>query len=76
MDHLNDAILLDSHDYEENWMSVAWWKGQQRFREDLPDDAGLESRDAGWDLYYVARFGYHYRVRRWETNEEVRTQGS
>ena len=40
--------------------------------EDLPTDAELEEHGADWDLYYVPQLGYHYRVRRWETNEESR----
>ena len=40
--------------------------------EDLPTDAELEEHGADWGLYFVRQLGYHYRVRRWETNEESR----
>ena len=40
--------------------------------EDLPTDAELEEHGADWALYYVPQLRHHYRVRRWETNEETR----
>ena len=40
--------------------------------EDLPTDAELEEHGGDWDLSYAPQLGYHYRVRRWETNEESR----
>ena len=42
--------------------------------EDLPSDAELEEHEAYWDLYHAPQLGYHYRVRRWQTNEERRMQ--
>lgn len=41
-------------------------------RGDLPDEAELEWHEAEWNYFHVARLGYHYRVRGWETNEEFR----
>ena len=40
--------------------------------EDLPTDSELEEHGADWSLYYVPQVGHHYRVRRFETNEESR----
>ena len=42
--------------------------------EDLPTDSELEEHGADWDLYHVPRLGYHYRVRRWQTNQERRME--
>ena len=40
--------------------------------DDLPEDSVLEHHGADWDLYHHEQTGYHFRVRRWETNEEFR----
>ena len=87
-DHLYEQILLDDDDYEVNAQRAhgplderglverAATINDHRYYtaayEDLPTDAELEEHGADWDLFYVPQLGYHYRVRRWETNEESR----